>query len=164
MPLSTDVNLPRNHVARYPDRCVRCEAPSEGKTLRLWTHTVGWWTVVLWIFGRGFSTRVPACHSCSWKIRAQRLGGLLLTIMIAALFLFFVWPYLEGAVAPSLRKWVAMGLILICLAPLFIREVLWPPAICITAFKDSVDYEFRDGDYAEEFAELNEDAEWVKLS
>ena len=34
----------------------------------------------------------------------------------------------------------------------------------VTACSDSVDYEFRDEDLAFEFAQLNDDAEWVKVS
>jgi hypothetical protein len=78
--------------------------------------------------------------------------------------MYFVWPYLDDFVARPLRKWVAMGLILICLMPYFLWETIYPPAIDITAFANSVDYEFKNELYAYEFAQLNEDAEWVKIS
>ena len=94
----------------------------------------------------------------------QRSGGLLLTLVIAALFMIFLWPHIDDFVTDALRKWVALGLILFCLMPYFVWEVFWPPAIDITAFKDSVDYEFRSSDYAHDFAEMNEDAEWVNIS
>ena len=87
-----------------------------------------------------------------------------MAMAVACLFLVFVWPNLDELVARPLRKWVAMILILVCLAPYFFWEILWPPAIDITAYKDSVDYEFRDFNYAMEFAELNEDAEWVRIN
>ncbi len=164
MALSTDVNLPRKHAARYPARCVRCGGENDGRTIRLWTHTIGWWTAIFWIFGWRFTTLAPACAKCSWRIRAQRIGGLLVTLAVAALFMTFIWPYLDDFVTPSLRKWVAMGLIIICLAPYFLWEIIYPPAIDITAFKDSVDYEFKDSAFAYEFAELNRDAEWVRIS
>ncbi|MEO1998678.1 MAG: hypothetical protein ABGZ17_25820 [Planctomycetaceae bacterium] len=84
-------------------------------------------------------------------------------MMIALLFLFFVWPNLDDAVRPALRKWVAMALILVCAAPWFFWEVFFPPSIDITAYSESVDYEFRDSDYAHDFADLNSDAKWVKI-
>jgi len=115
------------------------------------------------MFGRGFTVHVPACSRCGWRIRCQRVGGILLTLAIAAAFMFFVWPHLDDFVARSIRKWVAMGLILVCLAPYFLWEVLFPPSIDITAYPDKVDYEFRDPEYAYEFAALNEDADWVKV-
>lgn len=163
MPLSTDVNLPRNHTARFPSSCVRCGNDPANRTVRLWTHTIGWWTWVLWMIGRGFTTRVPACAGCSWRIRFQRVGGLLLTLAVAVAFLFFVWPYLEDFIARPIRRWVSMGLILVCLAPYIFWEMFFPPSIDITAYSKSVDYEFRDPDYAYEFAALNDDAEWVKI-
>jgi hypothetical protein len=115
------------------------------------------------MFGRGFIAHVPACASCGWRIRCQRVGGILLTLVVAAAFLFFVWPLLDDFVARPIRKWVAMGLIFVCLAPYFLWETFFPPSIDITAFPDNVDYEFRDEEYAHEFAALNGDAEWVKV-
>lgn len=87
-----------------------------------------------------------------------------MTFVIAAVFMIFLWPQVDDFVARSLRKWVALGLIIVCLSPYFLWEIIYPPAIDITAFKDSVDYEFRDADFAYEFAELNSDAEWVRIS
>lgn len=87
----------------------------------------------------------------------------MITLAVAALFLFLAWPYLNDLVARPLRKWVAMALMLVCLCPYFLWEVFFPPSIDITAYSESVDYEFRDADYAYEFAELNGDAEWVKI-
>lgn len=163
MPLSTDVNLPRKHAAKFPSRCVRCGTDPADGIVRLWTHTIGWWTWVFWVLGRGFTTHVPACAGCSWRIRFQRVGSFVITLAVAALFLFLAWPYLNDLVARPLRKWVAMALMLVCLCPYFLWEVFFPPSIDITAYSESVDYEFRDADYAYEFAELNGDAEWVKI-
>ena len=164
MPLSTDVNLPRQHHARYPSSCVRCGGDHQGQTMLLWTHTIGWWTALLWFFGWSFTTRVPACGKCRWKIRFQRVGGLVLSLTVAALFMVFVWPHMDEWVARPIRKWVAIGMILVCLAPYFLWETIYPPAIDITAYKNSVDYEFRDAGYASEFAELNEESDWVRVS
>ena len=163
MPLSTDVNLPRTYSARFPSRCVRCgDDPADG-TERLWTHTLGWWTWVLWAYGHGFVIHVPACAGCGWRIRFHRVGGTFLTMAVAAACVYFVWPYLDDFIARAMRKWVAMGLIIICLVPYFLWETFFPPAVDITAYSESVDYEFRHADYAREFAALNADAEWVKI-
>ena len=56
-----------------------------------------------------------------------------------------------------------MGMFIISILPLVAWEIFFPPAFDITAYKESVDYEFRDRDYAHDFAELNSDAEWVKI-
>ena len=163
MPLCTDVNLPKWHKAVFPKRCVRCGSDPQDGTLRIWTQSIGWWSA-LWMFGSGFSVRVPACYSCGWRIRIKRVGGLLITIVVAMLFLAFVWPYVEGAVPRILRKWVALAMVLVCLAPVWIWEVIFPPPIDITAFPKTVDYEFRDADYAREFARLNAQSERMKVN
>jgi len=115
------------------------------------------------MFGRGFTMHAPACAGCAWRIRFQRVGGLMLTLAVAALFMVFVWPNIDDFVATAIRKWVAMGLIFVCLAPYLLWETFFPPSIDITAYTESVDYEFRDSDYASDFAALNDDAEWVKI-
>ena len=164
MPLSTDVSLPREHVARYPERCVRCGMDNEGNYLRIWTHTLGWWTYLFWAFGKGFTTSPPVCRDCVWRVRLQRNGGFILIIINAVAVMFFIWPRLNEIVIAELRKWVAMGLILLCSTPYFLWEVIFPPPIDITAYKDSVDYEFADARYAEDFADLNNDADWIEIS
>ena len=87
-----------------------------------------------------------------------------MTLTVAVLFMTFLWPHVDDFVARPVRKWVAMGMILICLAPHFLWELLFPPAIDITAYKNSVDYEFKSCEFAHDLAELNRDAEWVRIS
>ncbi|MCC9658827.1 hypothetical protein [Rhodopirellula halodulae] len=86
-----------------------------------------------------------------------------MALVIAALFLAFVWPHIDDFVARPFKKWTSMILTIVCLAPYFLWETIWPPAIDITAYKDSVDYEFRDMDYALDFAALNDNAEWIRF-
>ncbi len=78
--------------------------------------------------------------------------------------MFLVWPHVEDLVARPVRKWVAVAMMIVCVSPWFIWELLFPPSIDITAYSKSVDYEFKDPEYADEFVELNSDAEWVKVS
>ena len=56
-----------------------------------------------------------------------------------------------------------MGIGILCFVPQILLEVFFPYALGITAFRDSVDYEFSDERLAWEFAFLNEDAEWVRV-
>ncbi len=157
-----DVNLPKSHSPVFPERCVRCGANSESYSLRIWTHSIGWWTV-LGVFGRGFKVRVPACRGCGLRIRVQRVGELIAIFTITILVMFFVGPFLDEVVPRALRRWVAVGLVVVCMSPWFFWENFFPPYIGMTAYSKSVDYEFRDFDYASDFAELNSDAEWVKI-
>lgn len=57
-----------------------------------------------------------------------------------------------------LEGWLMMGTALVCLLPWYLWEIFFPPPFDMTAYADSVDYEFRDAEYAEEFALLNKAA------
>ena len=57
-----------------------------------------------------------------------------------------------------------MAIALVCLLPQFILEVFFAKPFDVTAFADSIDYEFTSKEYAIDFAMLNVDAEWVKVN
>ena len=163
MPLSTDVNLPRSHAAVFPDRCVRCDRNTHGNKMRVRTHSIAWLTSLLMIFGKPFTVHIPVCKTCASRIRNRELLSFLSCITVAGFTMFFVWPQVTDFVPETIRKWVAVGLILITLLPILLFSIFNPPAFDITAYPDSVDYEFRCANYAKSFAELNDDAEWVKM-
>jgi hypothetical protein len=163
MPFSTDVNLPKNHEARFPNKCVVCGCPSPESTVRLITGTIGWWTWLFWHFGLPFTIKAPACTFCGWRLHLLRLASLLVTVAACVVSIWVVWPFVSNQVPRAVQKWVIMGLALICLLPYFLYQTFFPPPFDITAHGDSVDYEFRDPDMANEFAELNQDAKWVKI-
>lgn len=164
MPLSTDVNLPRDHEPQFADRCVVCGCESPDSSMRLVTGSIGWWTWALWIFGDPFSVRVPACKGCGWRLHFHRFASFLLTCVLIYIAFWHVWPLVKIEVSPGLQKWIMLGLAVLCVLPQVIYELFFPHAFCITAFTKSVDYEFRDEDAAYEFAALNDDADWVKIT
>ena len=165
MPLSTDVYLPRDHIAVFPDRCVRCGDDPQKNTVRLVTHPISWLTWLFWFGGRSVKVDVPACHECAIRIRIFRWGDTFVVLIIAFLVMFLIWPFIDEMVARPLRKYVALGLTLVCAAPWFFWQVIFPPPIDITASKDSISYEFADEEYAIEFLAENElaGAKWTKI-
>jgi hypothetical protein len=163
MPFSTDVNLPKSHKARFPNKCVVCGRPSPESTVRLITGSIGPWTWLLWHFGTPFTVKAPACTVCGWRLQVLRLTSLLVTIGACVVAIVVVWPMVSDRVPRAARKWIVMGIALISLSPYFLYHTFFPPPFDITAYGDSVDYEFRNADLACEFAELNQDAEWVKI-
>jgi len=163
MAMSIDVNLPRSHPARFPDRCVVCGRDGPQSHARIVTGTLGWWTWVVWWWGGPFMVKAPACPGCAWKLQGKRGASVLVTILLAALALFLVWPWFKDTVPPGLRRWAMMGLALACILPQIVIEVLYARPFDVTAFADSVDYEFTSHLYAAEFAVLNMDAAWVKI-
>ena len=57
-----------------------------------------------------------------------------------------------------------MGIAIACLIPLLVLEFFYAPPAQVTAYTDSVDYEFASYDYATDFAAMNHDAAWTKLN
>lgn len=155
MPLSTDVSLPKSQEPVFPDKCIVCHAESPGNTVKIGTNSVSWSSVLLWWFGSWYRVKVPACKTCAFRLQARRQGAMVVCLILTAVVVFFLAPWLTPLVAKPLRRWVLMIGVLLCLSPFFLWEVLFPPAFEMTAFTDSVDYEFRDANYAEQFMELN---------
>jgi hypothetical protein len=154
MPLSTDVNLPRDAEPLWPDRCVCCGRPAPGATARLWTLSIGWWSLLPWHFGTLYSVRIPACPACGKRLRMMRLVKWIFSWAIAfAGVLIGMW--LIGSYRGPMRKWLVILITLICMSPFFLWEIFFPPAFDITCFSKTADFEFRDPDYADEFESLN---------
>jgi hypothetical protein len=66
---------------------------------------------------------------------------------------------LLGSYEGPLRKWIAVGIALLCMTPLLLWQLFFPPPLDLTATSSTVEYEFRDRDYAAEFARLNQPAD-----
>ena len=105
----------------------------------------------------------PACAHCAWRLHLQRLASLLTTVGLIFIAIWWIWPMVADGVPHAARKWAMMGLAVLCCLPQCVYEVLRPHSFGITAYRDSVDYEFRDADRAREFAALNQDAAWVTV-
>jgi hypothetical protein len=128
------------------------------------TGTLGWWTWALWWWGKPFVAKAPACTGCAWKLHWLRFISLFVSILIVVAAFWFVWPNLKDSVPAGLRKWAMLGLGLASLLPQVIFEIYFVRPFDVTAYSDSVDYEFASKDYAVDFATLNLDAEWVKVN
>ena len=87
-----------------------------------------------------------------------------MTLGIVLAAFAYIWPHFKDSVPAGLRKWAMMGLGLACVFPQILFEVFFARSFDITAFADSVDYEFASNEYACEFAVLNRDAAWVKVN
>jgi len=93
----------------------------------------------------------------------MRIFSLLVTLGLSFAALLLIWPYVSDSVPRSVRKWVGVGIAIVCVLPQIIFEVLFPKPFDISAYSDSVDYEFASIDYAIAFAQSNSDADWVKV-
>lgn len=178
--MSFDVRLLKEQEPIFPTRCVACGSDAPGGTLRFHTRSVGWSTFVSWSYGEKFSADVPVCGICRGKVKQQRwlrssirmsLG--IIGILIAGWWLFLtdsqeplkaepsgsiVGKVLGRLLTDFQRSWLMMGTALVCALPWLLWEIFFPPPFDMTAYADSVDYQFRDAEYAEEFAVLNKAA------
>jgi hypothetical protein len=159
-----DVNLPRKHKPTFPNRCVICCAQEPSAQLKLCTGTIGWWTWLLLPFEKPFTVVAPACPGCKWRLHLARFASLVVTICLAWLALSIVWPKVADFVPRAARKWAMAGLALLGVLPQLIYELYFPKPFDITAYTESVDYEFGDHELAVDFAMINLDAAWVKVN
>ena len=141
-----------------------CGSVEPNSQLRLITGTVGWWTWLTWWYGKPFVVKVPTCRRCGWLLQARRGFGLLVTFAVIAVVYYWIWPFFKEFVPHGLRKWAMMGIAIACLIPLLVLEFFYAPPAQVTAYTDSVDYEFASYDYATDFAAMNHDAAWTKLN
>jgi hypothetical protein len=151
MPRSISCKLPKEFVPVFPDRCVVCLKEQPGATARVVgkgpsrSPIRGWFSVV-----------VPACPACGSRLRWQAAFRFLRTILVAgismggAAWLFYKWGFRNAALGG-----MSVGVAAIALLGLVIWEMFHPPQFKIDVGLANVDYEFRDRQYAEEFAALN---------
>jgi hypothetical protein len=81
----------------------------------------------------------------------------LVTWGLAAGCIFLAFYFLKSYHGPF-KKWIALAVTLGLMLPWFIFQASFPLPLDLTAYSDAVDYEFKDANYAEEFAELNSGA------
>ena len=161
---STDVDLPRDYKPIFPDHCVGCRGETFRETHRLSTHDFRWASILFWwMSGKKATVEFPCCQSCKIKMRIQRLGSWIATLFLAAIAIYFLYPIIKEWARPFGRiMMVALGLV--CISPVVIFELMFPPSFDITSSKNGISYEFKHEEDAVAFEELNEDAEWTTIS
>jgi hypothetical protein len=165
MAFSTDVRLPLDRPPVFPRRCVACGGSDPGAS---WVvSTRGLWQAAgnLAIFFKrlvraAVRIEVPACGECCRALRTERnrrrtlrwLGALGLG---AGLVLAGRWQGLDehGWLGTHYLEIGALLLAVIFLLPL---EYFRPLAFDVALGADSIEFEFRDRNFAEEFARLND--------
>ncbi len=156
MALSTDFELPIEQEPQFPDRCIVCGKESPDQNFRITSHRIGWWTVLLFAFGSPHTVRVPACTSCGWRMRLARWTNWLLSGVLFLVAGFILIPIIGPLVPPAIRKYAIVAGVIVCLTPLFLWELFFPPVFDITVTSKNVTYEFRDPAWALMFAVEND--------
>jgi hypothetical protein len=151
---STDVKLPRSVKPQFPTRCIWSGEPDPDAHVTLLTFSIGWHTIIHpSIPGAPFKVRAPIKKEHRWKFLCERYGRVAITFVLAILGVWLVFPHLKNS--GHWGRWAGMWLVLLLLLPYILLSAAFPPKFDITAYKDSVVYEFLSPIYAREFAEVN---------
>jgi hypothetical protein len=169
MPPWPEVSLPRVHEPIFPSCCIRCRQPEPESTYRAGIFgTEGW---LVFLFGgagvhlRGAlagrcSVDVPACPSCQQALCRQRgWRRLALVVILLAGLGFCTWIFGVSSGDPIERLLWTMAAALLCALPLILWLFFFSPAILVWVYglgHEMLAFRFRDFEYAEEFAALNE--------
>ncbi len=158
----TKVSLPIDHQVEYPDRCVACSLPNPGERFTLKDRSYGWLQVLFWWWlGNKYQAEIPVCNMCRgslvryhWLSRALFWGGLI--VGSALTYWWFTADFKLGKGLRFLNKFLVIGIFLLGLVPFFIYRIFLPPPVDVNLEGDKAIFDFRDADYAVEFARLNE--------
>jgi hypothetical protein len=124
-----------------------CRRPVETR-IKIAGRPYGWNGMITWLLRQTPKVLVPLHPRCASALNWRLFG------MRTATFLIATAAGL-GAAATGISKAMAIGIFIAVLAPLIFVDVLWPPALDITGGPSFTEFEFKDSEYAEEFARLN---------
>ena len=167
---TTDVILPRHFEAVFPRRCIWCKRhePSEKLNYRveennyLLTTASFFLPFLSWIPQEKASVNVPVCVDSKLKLWLERF------IYNFILYFFFVVPLLSLLLVlfyysgPN-KVWISITLLALMWIPNTALLIIRPPTFDLTATDKHIVYEFRDADYAWEFADQNSHAPELKV-
>lgn len=148
---SYTVSIDRSVAPIFPAICISCCQPNHGLTLRVSTGTAGFSPAN--VFKR-YHAEIPVCGNCRNGIVWNRRARVITAMISIAAGIVIGMALLEGSNA-WYKRWLIMGIGLVALAPVFVWQLISPPAIELTAWKSRVDLEFKSREFASEFAELN---------
>jgi hypothetical protein len=149
------VNLPKPRPAVFPARCIRCGATEPECSWRVCTRAIGWWTILFQSSGPRFCAEVPACRLCRGRLRRGATARMILEwVLIFAGVGLATWAL--GWQPAGWGKWAIIGLGLLAVLPLLVWDQIFPPLLDLTAYSNTVDFDFRNALYAEEFRKLNQ--------
>ena len=152
MAFTKQVNLPKDHVPIFPDRCVACGQPAPTEKLHVRDEFFGW----PWASKKHIDVAAPVCEWCLGSVRRQRwLRVASLWVGIIGGIALAFWLTWDWHMARLARKLVAVGGAIAGAAPFVLWQIFVPSPFAMTAFVNTVSYEFSDADYARDFAALN---------
>lgn len=156
MPASTDITLPREVPAIFPDQCVVCEDTPDSTT-KITQNSQHWlasfFFPIVMLFGWS-RVEVPICRGCKFRFYFQRWGRLLVCYAFIIVVVWLAYPYFAN-LGRFAQKAAMLVTVIVFLSPYLLFEVFWPPFFTTTAQGKRVTYEFASLTYAAMFYVLN---------
>ena len=155
MPLATQVKLPRTLRPTFPDRCVVSGLSSPGESVQFKVDSLSVSSTYAASQDGAVSViDVPVRAAYKSKLRRQR------KIRFA---LYAVYGIVGATIAMNVGGWLERDLsrlqimlaIVVGLSPVFVLQLMYPPAFAVAATGNSIEYDFRSAEYAREFEALN---------
>lgn len=153
MAATATVELPRSIVPQFPPRCIFCGRSNPDATLKVRGHLIRWWTVVLLLFvsllslWKPHSAQVPACAECKARFRRQQIIRPIAAMLVGVPVLIAVGMFMGPTVL------TVVGVLLVGFLPR--RAIAVPSPVELAVFAKSVEFEFKDAAYAQEFVRVN---------
>ena len=148
------VDIQKSQEPQFPDQCVNCGTASPGASMSIKGALSSDKPLREDVFKR-WSAEVPCCSGCQGSVRRHRFVAKLLfgASIVAALFLLLIivaiWPGLTDS-------WLIYVAILMSVAvPSAIVDSIHVPQIDLTPSDERLIFEFKNRDFAAQFAELN---------
>ncbi len=151
--MSHDVHLSRNQVPVYPTRCVVCSKDSPEAHLAISAWEGYWWTFSAKT--RAFASP-PACSACRDHFRRSRLARFLIALAIMAVALIVIRVLIPDGWTRRERRLASFGIGAVAVVAWILVYFIRPLAFALSQpAKNSVVYEFKNAEFAHEFARLN---------
>lgn len=155
--MSETVILQRDLEPIFPDSCVVCQGKGNVERVSVKGEAVGGYGYVKWILGKSGRCEVPAHSGCAKKLRRRsfwRNVGVL--IFFTSLPIVWLAMRVNGIQMPFEFNKLNLCIAAVIFAlPIFMVEELCPAAFEFREGENIVTFDFKDADYAEEFAKLN---------
>ncbi len=155
--MSETVILPKNIEPVFPKRCMVCLQKDNIGMIGIRGEAAGIMGYFKWITGKSGKRPVPAHVGCARKLKRRGFWR-----NVGVLILFTILPVgwfalrVNGVQMPfEFNKLSLCIAAVILFLPIMIAEELRPAAFQFSEGENIVTYEFKDSDYAEEFARLN---------
>lgn len=149
------ITLPSDTPPSFPGRCPACgdSSPAEIDVATARAFHPGH-LVLCFFMGRKMRLEIPYCTQCLWTVQRHRrwrsltcLAGVVAAIALAA--------YVRRWVPSAHQNLVYVGAAFVALTPAFLWRGFAQPPVEATIEPDGIRFEFRDADYAGEFAGQN---------